>query len=255
MDIRSDEAVWRAVLTDDPSRRFRSPTAVVRVLSSRRTIRRPLRCLRRPIVRSSPLTMVALLCAELRVILSLSSTCRTVRRRTMRQGRASSQSIEVIHRTQSHSDTGSPADTSQTLTASTLRYRRLSLASLKACSRRRSQCELTSGRQVGNVHDNLDLASQSQPSDIQFITYHHIHTALKSSDTNHPLDHVAGDVDCDRDCSCRVKVCIADDFHCVKLGGREHQQHLRRGSRHYRPIRPIETRTSSTTRCVGDRIM
>jgi len=29
-------------------------------------------------------------------------------------------------------------------------------------------------------------------------------------------DHVAGDVDCNHDCSCRVTVCITDDFHCVK---------------------------------------
>jgi len=41
------------------------------------------------------------------------------------------------------------------------------------------------------------------------------------------FDHVAGDVDCYHDCSCRVTVCIADDFHCLKLGGREHEQHLR----------------------------
>ena len=40
-------------------------------------------------------------------------------------------------------------------------------------------------------------------------------------------------------------MCITDDFHCVKLGEKEHQQQPRRGSRHYRPIGPIETRTSS----------
>jgi len=28
---------------------------------------------------------------------------------------------------------------------------------------------------------------------------------------------------CNYDCSCRVTVCIADDFHSVKLGEREHQ--------------------------------
>jgi len=46
------------------------------------------------------------------------------------------------------------------------------------------------------------------------------------------FDHVAGDVDCNHDCSCRVTVCITDDFHCVKLDETEHQQHPRRGSRH-----------------------
>ena len=46
------------------------------------------------------------------------------------------------------------------------------------------------------------------------------------------FDHVDGDVDCNHDCSCRVTVCITDDFHCVKLGDKEHQQHPRRGSRH-----------------------
>jgi len=41
------------------------------------------------------------------------------------------------------------------------------------------------------------------------------------------FDHGAGDVDCNHDCSCRVTVCVADDFLCLKLSGREHQQHLR----------------------------
>ena len=57
-DTRFDEVVSVAVHTDDPSRRFRSPTATVRVQTSCRAIRPPLRCRRRHISQSPRLTMV-----------------------------------------------------------------------------------------------------------------------------------------------------------------------------------------------------
>jgi len=60
------------------------------------------------------------------------------------------------------------------------------------------------------------------------------------------FDRVASDVDCNHDCSCRVTVFITDDFHCVKLGEREHPHHLGEGL-DTRQVRLIETRTSSTS--------